>query len=94
MNVLGLIAGALTTLSFLPQVVRTLRTRSASDLSWPWLVAFSAGTVGWLIYGVWSGSPPVTAANAITFALVGMLVGLKAWHGASGRSTRLTRQRS
>jgi len=93
MDILGLIAGTLTTLSFLPQVIRTLRTRSAGDLAWGWLLAFGTGTTAWLAYGVWSGSLPVTAANAITLGLVSVLVVLKTWHGASVRRAQLTGQR-
>jgi MtN3 and saliva related transmembrane protein len=48
MTILGLIAGTCTTLSFLPQVIRTLRTRHARDLSAAWLLIFGLGPrCGW-----------------------------------------------
>ncbi|MET0233334.1 MAG: SemiSWEET transporter [Kibdelosporangium sp.] len=78
MTVLGLLAGALTTLSFLPQVVRTVRTRSARDLSWLWIVMMCAGIGGWLVYGILGDDLPVALANGITFVLVASLGVLKA----------------
>jgi MtN3 and saliva related transmembrane protein len=74
MTTLGLIAGTLTTLSFLPQVVRSLRTRHAGDLSGAWLLIFGFGTATWLVYGVLRSDVAVAAANAVTFALVMMLI--------------------
>ncbi|HEX4305076.1 MAG TPA: SemiSWEET transporter [Solirubrobacterales bacterium] len=74
MTALGLFAGACTTLSFLPQVLRTLRTRHAGDLSAAWLLIFSVGTAAWLIYGIMRSDVAVAAANGVTFVLVMMLV--------------------
>ncbi len=70
MTILGLIAGACTTLSFLPQVVRTLQTRHASDLSAAWLMIFGLGTALWLTYGILKSDIAVALANGITFGLV------------------------
>jgi MtN3 and saliva related transmembrane protein len=74
MTALGLFAGACTTLSFLPQVIRTLRTRHAGDLSAAWLLIFSVGTAAWLIYGILRSDIAVAGANGVTFVLVMMLV--------------------
>jgi MtN3 and saliva related transmembrane protein len=73
-TVLGLFAGTCTTLSFLPQVIRTLRTRHAGDLSAAWLLIFGVGTVAWVVYGVLRSDLAVTVANAITTVLVLSLV--------------------
>lgn len=81
MTVLGLLAGALTTLSFLPQVVRTIRTRSARDLSWMWLGMMAAGISAWCVYGLLRTDLPIIIANIITLTLVGTLAALKARHG-------------
>ena len=67
---IGSLAAVLTTLSFLPQVVKTWRTRSAADFSWIWLAAFAAGLLLWLIYGVAIGSLPLLGANGLSLALV------------------------
>jgi MtN3 and saliva related transmembrane protein len=74
MTVLGLFAGTCTTLSFLPQVIRTLRTRHAGDLSAAWLLIFSVGTAAWLVYGILRSDVAVAGANGVTFALVMTLV--------------------
>jgi MtN3 and saliva related transmembrane protein len=73
-TVLGLFAGTCTTLSFLPQVIRTLRTRHAGDLSAAWLLIFGVGTATWVVYGVLRSDLAVTVANAITTVLVLSLV--------------------
>jgi MtN3 and saliva related transmembrane protein len=68
-ELIGLAAGGLTTIAFVPQVVKTWRTQSAGDLSLPMLLLFNAGIGLWLAYGLLIGSPGLTAANAVTFAL-------------------------
>jgi MtN3 and saliva related transmembrane protein len=74
MTALGLVAGLCTTLSFLPQVVRTVRSRHARDLSAAWLVIFSLGTALWLTYGILRSDLAVALANGVTFVLVLILV--------------------
>ncbi len=66
---LGLIAGTLTTASFVPQVWKIWTTRSARDLSWAMVAVFTLGTFLWLLYGVKVGSASIMTANAITFLL-------------------------
>lgn len=68
-EILGLVAGSLTTLAFAPQALRTLRSGSARDFSPAMLVLFTLGVVLWLAYGALSGQTPVTIANAATLAL-------------------------
>jgi len=76
-TLIGFIAGGLTTLSFLPQVVKTARTRSARDLSGAMLLVFLAGLALWTWYGVQVGSAPIIAANVITMGLVGAILVMK-----------------
>jgi MtN3 and saliva related transmembrane protein len=83
---LGLCSGALTTTSFLPQVVRAVRTGSSNDLSWAWLVMLIAGAVGWLSYGLLTSNLVVSLANAIMVALVATLLSVKARHALPGRT--------
>jgi MtN3 and saliva related transmembrane protein len=75
---LGLIAGALTTGAWLPQLHRTWRRRSTDDISWPYLATFSSGIVSWMFYGVVVGDIPLLLANGITLLLLTGLIGLKA----------------
>jgi MtN3 and saliva related transmembrane protein len=74
MTILGLIAGTCTTLSFLPQVIRTLQTRHARDLSAAWLFIFGVGTALWLAYGLLRSDIAVALANGVTFCLVLTLI--------------------
>lgn len=74
MTILGLIAGTCTTLSFLPQVIRTLKTRHARDLSAIWLLVFGLGTALWLAYGILKSDVAVASANGVTFVLVMTLI--------------------
>ena len=73
----GLVAAALTTAAFLPQVLETWRTRSAAGLSLTMLLVFATGVALWLVYGLGTGQVPVILANAVTLVLVLVLVGLK-----------------
>jgi MtN3 and saliva related transmembrane protein len=74
---IGYVAATCTTLSFLPQLVRVLRLRSARDISLGMFLIFSVGTALWLTYGLLSHSKPVTAANAVTFMLSVTILVLK-----------------
>ena len=74
---IGYTAGFLTTASFLPQVVRAYRTRSCRDLSWPWLLAFIAGLLLWLLYGIILHNWPMILANSVTLTFCFALVWMK-----------------
>lgn len=76
-ELMGYAAAALTTLSFLPQVIKTWSSGSARDLSLGMLLAFFAGVGLWLAYGLAIGDGPLAAANALTAALVASLLFLK-----------------
>jgi MtN3 and saliva related transmembrane protein len=73
----GYIAGALTTLSFVPQVMRTWKLKETKDFSLAMLLLFAAGMLLWTAYGVWINSFPIIAANIITFGLVLFLLWMK-----------------
>ena len=76
-DMVGYLAGALTTVSFVPQVVKTWRTGSAEDLSMGMLAVFSLGVSLWLTYGLALRSAPMIFSNAITLAESGFLVAMK-----------------
>lgn len=77
MNSIGSTAAFCTTVSFVPQLVRVWRRKSASDISLTMFLFFSFGVACWLIYGLGIGSAPVTIANAVTLALALTILGLK-----------------
>lgn len=77
-DTLGLAAGALTTVSFLPQVVKIWRAKSAKDVSYAMFLTFSLGVFLWLLYGIAIGAVPVIVTNAVTLVLALAVVLLKA----------------
>lgn len=76
-NVLGLIAGSLTTFAFLPQLMKVLRTKSTKDISLYTLVIFCTGIFFWLIYGISLKAFPIILTNFVTLILNLMIVRLK-----------------
>lgn len=75
--VLGILAGCLTTLSWVPQLVRTWRRGNADDISGTYLFTFGTGVAGWIVYGVSKVDIAVIFANALTLILLVCLVGMK-----------------
>jgi MtN3 and saliva related transmembrane protein len=78
---IGLGAAFCTTAAFLPQVIRTWRTRSTKDLSLGMFLVFTTGIALWLIYGLFMHDIPLIAANGITFLLSGTILYFKLRHG-------------
>ena len=76
-TILGFLAGFLTTVSFLPQVVKTWKSRSASDLSLGMFSVFSVGVICWLVYGLLLQEMPMIFWNAVTLVLVLILLIMK-----------------
>jgi MtN3 and saliva related transmembrane protein len=76
-QIIGLLAGGCTTVAFVPQVIKTWRSRSARDLSLGMFLIFTAGVVLWLLYGFLIRDIPVIAANVITLLLAGWLLVMK-----------------
>jgi MtN3 and saliva related transmembrane protein len=73
----GYLAGTLTTISFIPQVIKAWKMRETRDISLAMLVLFGIGILLWTLYGIWTGSLPIIAANVITFFLILILLFLK-----------------
>ncbi len=65
----GYFAAILTTTAFLPQLVKTLKTKKAEDVSLITLIMFISGVGSWIIYGYAISSYPILIANIITFIL-------------------------
>jgi len=74
---IGLVASSLATLAYLPQVVKTWRTRSANDFSLTTLLMLEAGTSLWIFYGVLRDAPAIWLGNGVTFALAGFILLVK-----------------
>jgi MtN3 and saliva related transmembrane protein len=76
-DLLGYAAAVLTTISFVPQVLHTWRSRRAQGISLGMISLFSLGVALWLAYGVLVQAWPVIVANAITLVLALFLLGMK-----------------
>jgi MtN3 and saliva related transmembrane protein len=68
-DLLGSAAGALTTAAFVPQAVKTWKSRSTGDLSLGMFLVFALGVLLWLCYGIIISSTPIIVANSVTLAL-------------------------
>ena len=68
-EIFGYFAAILTTLAFLPQLIKTLKTKKAEDVSLITLIMFLTGVLSWIIYGYKISSIPIIIANIITFIL-------------------------
>ena len=78
---IGLAAGILTTIAFLPQLILTAKTRATKDISLGMFVTFCVGVLLWLIYGLMIQALPVILANGVTLVLAGAILVLKLKHG-------------
>ena len=80
-DLLGTIAGVLTTVAFVPQVWGVWKTRSTRDISLGMYLVFTTGVGFWLAYGLVLGAWPIIVANLVTLILTGTVLVLKLRHG-------------
>jgi MtN3 and saliva related transmembrane protein len=76
-QVIGLVAAFCTTISFLPQVIKTWKSGSAKDLSLGMFSFFCTGVALWLIYGIMTKDLPIILANLLTLILSSTLLFFK-----------------
>jgi MtN3 and saliva related transmembrane protein len=76
-TILGLIAAICTTISFVPQAIRVIKTKQTRDISLGMYLIFSTGTFLWLLYGIFTKDIPIIAANSITFIFSFTILALK-----------------
>lgn len=74
---IGLLAGALTTFAFIPQVIKIWRSKKADDISISTFLLFTVGVALWVVFGIQTASLPVTLANAVTMVLALVILILK-----------------
>jgi MtN3 and saliva related transmembrane protein len=78
---IGAIAATMTTVSWLPQALKTIRTKQTRDISlWAQVILF-IGIALWLIYGLAITSWPLIGANTVTIVLIGAILAMKIKHG-------------
>ena len=68
-DIFGYLAAILTTMAFLPQLIKTLKTKKADDVSLTTLIMFIIGVLSWIIYGYKISSTPILIANLVTLIL-------------------------
>ena len=73
-TLLGLLAGALTTISFIPQVIQVIKTKSTADISAWMFIILTTGVFLWLVYGILIEDLPLLIANLITFILASIIL--------------------
>jgi len=76
-TMIGLVAATFTTIAFVPQAIKTIRTRNTRDLSLAMYIILSTGVIMWLIYGIFINDLPVILANAITSVFIISILILK-----------------
>jgi MtN3 and saliva related transmembrane protein len=77
MDILGWIAGTLTTIAFFPQLLKTWTTKSAKDVSLVMMITFCTGVFLWLLYGIAIRAMPVVVTNLVTLILALLILILK-----------------
>ena len=77
---IGLIAAFCTTWAFLPQVIKTIKSRDTKAISLSMYVIFTTGVFLWLIYGIMIRDIPIIVANIVTFILSAIVLTLKFKH--------------
>ena len=76
-TLVGFIAGTLTTIAYVPQVIRSWRLKETRDISLSMLVLYAVGVFLWPVYRVWSDALPIIGANGISLILILVLLGIK-----------------
>ena len=80
-ELIGIFAGVLTTVAFLPQAIKIWRSKSARDVSLSMFVCFCTGVVLWVIYGFMLGAFPVILANVVTLCIAATILVFKLRYG-------------
>jgi MtN3 and saliva related transmembrane protein len=73
-KILGLVAAFCTTIAFLPQAIKIIRTKDTSSISTAMYSLFTVGTLMWLLYGIYSRNMPVVLANGVTFIIATIIL--------------------
>jgi MtN3 and saliva related transmembrane protein len=76
-EILGLIAGTLTTISFVPQLIKIVKSKSAKDVSLIMFLIFVVGIFLWLVYGILTKTLAIIVANSVTLILALSILFLK-----------------
>ncbi|MCG8429646.1 MAG: SemiSWEET transporter [Candidatus Omnitrophica bacterium] len=90
-SIIGLAAACLTMFSFIPQIIKVIRTRCAKDISLIMLIQLSAGVSLWILYGIHLKDTIIILANVVTLTSMLILMGLYYLYGAAQRMGNRTK---
>lgn len=76
-NWIGSVAAVLTTVAFVPQVLKVIREKQTRSLSLAMYALFTAGVALWFVFGLLIHSWPVTLANGVTLVLAAVILAMK-----------------
>jgi MtN3 and saliva related transmembrane protein len=88
-TVLGLVAGLMTTIGFVPQIIKGYRSKSMRDVSLIMPILLAVGMLFWLIYGIWLDSLPLVLWNAIALILNLIIIGLILRYSHDGQAVKM-----
>lgn len=80
-DMLGYVAAVLTTVAFVPQALKTVRSRDTSGISLGMYVILTSGVALWLVYGLALSALPIILANSLTLPLAATILALKLRYG-------------
>jgi MtN3 and saliva related transmembrane protein len=80
-EIIGIMAGALTTFGLVPQVLHVFKLKEAHEISLPFAVMYTVGVGLWLLYGIQLGLVPLIAWNSISFIFAALLLFAKLKYG-------------
>lgn len=87
-EVLGIIAGIMTTISFIPQVMQILKTRNVEGISLLMYTIFTSGVFLWTVYGFIRLQISVIVAHEVTLLLALVILGMKIWFTTNSRTRK------
>ncbi|MCL4106739.1 UNVERIFIED_CONTAM: hypothetical protein GTU68_048183 [Idotea baltica] len=76
-TVIGTIAAVITTIAFLPQVIKIYKSKNTSDISLSMYLLFTSGVLLWLIYGIMIKDTPIIIANGVTLVMACAILAMK-----------------
>ncbi|MCL2797074.1 MAG: SemiSWEET transporter [Firmicutes bacterium] len=83
-TILGYVAATLTTLAFVPQVYKVLKTKNTADISLYMYICFIVGLTAWMIFGIYKAELAIILANSVTLTLASIILTFKIKHVIKG----------
>lgn len=85
-NIVGSVAGICTAISMLPQLVKMIVHKKATDIALPTLIILAIGLILWVYYGVLKNDWPIIVTNSVSLTLSLMILGFRSYYKSKGKS--------